>query len=83
MQLVMQNPPVQFEVLVASIVNSTVVRDLTLSFDRPVCMRVVEEDAALILRVEGSLKMDADSSADVLVPVYRSKYYHIPEDSNI
>jgi hypothetical protein len=46
-------------------------------------MCVLEESGTFILRVEESLKMKAESSADTLVPVYQSKYYHIPEDSNI
>jgi hypothetical protein len=44
---------------------------------------VLEEGATFILRVEESLKMMAESSADMQVPVYQSKYYHIPEDDNI
>jgi hypothetical protein len=46
-------------------------------------MHVLEEPAAFILRVEGSLKMEAGSSSDTLVSVYQSKYYHSHEDSNI
>jgi hypothetical protein len=46
-------------------------------------MRVLEEVGAFILRVEESLKMKAENSSDMLMPVYQSKYYHIPEDSNI
>lgn len=42
-----------------------------------------EYPAAFLLRVEGSLKMEAASSSDALVSACQIKYYHIPEDSNI
>ena len=56
---------------------------MTLSFDRLVYMCALEEGGAFILMVEESLKMKAENSSDMLVPVYQSKYYHIPEDRNI
>jgi len=46
-------------------------------------MCALEEGGAFILMVEESLKMKAENSSDMLVPVYQSKYYHIPEDRNI
>ena len=67
----------------ALIVNNTVLWDLTLSFDRLVYMCVLEEGGVFILRIEESLKIKAENSSDMLVPVYQSKYYHIPEDCNI
>ena len=55
----------------------------TVLFDILVYMCVLEESGTFILMVEENLKMKAESSADTLVPVYQSQYYHIPEDSNI
>jgi hypothetical protein len=44
---------------------------------------VSEECAALLCRIFSALKMETAYFSEMLVPIYCTTQYHIPEDSNL